>query len=157
MIRWEQGAPISVIRERLTPALEGWRGTPWAEGQRVRGVASMCFGFVCGVLDELFGKRLPDEDVPLDAEMRTRKSALAAMLRVRRFYRPNRVVREPFVWPGDVVVMGPDGRASHAAIVGPRPDELWETTRGSEVGPTHLAALGARRDRIVRIYRMVGS
>lgn len=154
MIRWEQGSPLPVIRERLEPVLEAWRGTPWAEGQRVRGVASMCFGFVCGVLDELFGRRIPDELVPLDAEMRTRRGALAAMLRVRRFYRPNVVVLDRVVWPGDVVVMGPDGRASHAAIVGLNQDELWETTRGSQVGPTHFAALGARRDRVVRVYRM---
>ena len=154
MIRWEAGEPPAVIRERLEPALEGWRGTPWAEGQRVRGVAAMCFGFVCGVLDELFGLRLPDELVPRDGQMRTRRGALAAMLRVRRFYRPNRIVLGPAVWPGDVVVMGPDGRAAHAAIVGPNPDELWETARGSQVGPTHLAALAARGERIVRVYRM---
>ena len=154
MIRWDEGEPLPIIGERLRPVLESWRGTPWAEGQRVRGVAAMCFGFVCGVLDELFGLRLPDELVPRDAQMRRRRGALAAMLRVRRFYRPNRVVLGPVVWPGDVVVMGPDGRAAHAAIVGPNPDELWETTRGASVRPTHLAALSARRDRIVRIYRM---
>ena len=45
-------------------------------------------------------------------------------------------------------------RVDQAQIVGPNPDELWETARGSQVAPTHLAALAARGERIVRVYRM---
>lgn len=116
------------IRTRIRDVLESWRGTRYCPGQQQKQVAVDCVRFATGVVDELYGgERAPIETLPPDAALHSRKSAIAAMRRIRRLYEPLARVVDARLQPMDLVVTGPrSGGPGHLLVVGWRPRTLWE-------------------------------
>ena len=55
-------ATMIEVERAVEAVCEGWEGTPYARGQRMKGVAVDCANFICGVLDELGD--YPGADIP---------------------------------------------------------------------------------------------
>lgn len=111
-----------------------WEGTPYREGQSVRGVGTFCTAFVCAVLDELYqdGRATSLPEIPTDASMHDRSTALAGLRWFLRRYPEHAEVTSGKIQPGDVLVTGPSGGGpGHAILVGPRENTLWQCSGGS--------------------------
>ena len=115
------------VSKRLEHILRSWEGTGYIPGQRSRGVAADCVGFVTGVLDELDGReRGRTGDIPPDAAFHSPLKAWGAIARLRRLYKPCKAWRGNVLEPADIVVVGPTGGGpAHIMLVGPRPNTLW--------------------------------
>lgn len=132
-----RAAEGSFVR-RLERILGEWEGTPYRNGQSLKGVGTFCTAFLCSVLDELYRKAQPTPlpDIPPDAAMHDPERARGGLRWFLETY-PNHVRVEPeidgpykgrrIVQPGDVLVSGPvGGGPGHAILVGPRENTLWQ-------------------------------
>lgn len=144
------------VHTRIREVLESWRGTRYCPGQQQKGVAVDCVRFATGVVDELYGgERAPIETLPPDAALHSKRSAVAAMRRIRRLYEPLTRVVHGQLQPMDLVVTGErSGGPGHLLMVGWRPRTMWETGRqavqqiGWEIGRSE----GSRP--VFRVYRL---
>ncbi len=133
-----ESAGVSV---RIHEVLESWVGTPYMEGQGVRGVATDCVRAVAGVLNDLFGYvRAPLERLPQDVALHAPDTARAALRRFLAIYQPHRRLErgEP-VEAGDVLVAGYNG-PGHALIAGA---SQWSLYHATEFAGFHRAGRSA--------------
>lgn len=145
-LRWEAGDEPT--RGRLRAILEPWLGTPYVAGQRLRGVAADCVGFVCAVMDEMLGRAdTPRERLPRDAALNHPARARAFMRTMLERYAPvEEVAPGEAALPGDILVTGVlGGGPGHVIIVGPDPCTTWQAG-GREVvrGGWNLCDLSQR-------------
>lgn len=124
----------SRLARRMGRIMAEWEGTPYLDGQCVKGVGTFCTAFVCSVLDELYGKDRPTPlpEIPTDAAMHDPAKAREGLRWFLSHY-PNHEKRvDPHVQPGDVLVTGPRGGGpGHAILVGPCENTLWQCSGGS--------------------------
>ncbi|MCZ2418680.1 MAG: hypothetical protein LC123_02395 [Burkholderiales bacterium] len=140
----------------LDRAIEKWRGTPYRVGQQAPGKGVDCVRFVCGVLDDVTGRRTPIRTLPNDASMHARDSAVATMHHIRKLYLPNDVVTDGTIEPGDLIVTAPIGKSGgpgHAIIAGTKPWHLWESTLEG-VRRIGLSGVTTEHYRIAAVYRI---
>lgn len=146
---------LTPVLERLLGILDGWRGTPYASGQRRRGSGADCVGFVCGALDDLDGRaRASDPRIPPDTALHDPRKSVSAVRGLLETYLPWERVESGLLQPGDVLVVGPRGAGpSHAMLVGPVRNTVWHCTAGAGV---HQAgwALGTGYERLHAAYRL---
>lgn len=134
-------------RERLMQVIHSWEGTPWIDGQQLRGRGVDCVRFVVGVLDELYRYDKPPVPVlPQHLGLHNRSDAIKATHAIASRY-PHVVVTEPE--PGDIVVVniGEQGGPGHVAIFGDPPRLVWHAV--SKVGVCFSSASS-----ITRIYKI---
>lgn len=119
------------VTARLREILEGWKGTRYGSGQRCRGVAADCLGFVCGALDDIDGRpRAQDPSIPPDAALHDPYRAREAIRDLLAVYEPWTAV-EGSLQPFDIVVAGPHGGGpGHALLVGPDRNTTWSCSQG---------------------------
>jgi hypothetical protein len=125
--------PISpVIETHIHEVLESWVGTPYMDGQNVKGVGCDCVRFVTGAIDELFGRELiPIPKLPSDACLHDREASMRVMRIILEKYQPlEDVLEEGTLEPGDIIVNGPPtGGPGHAMFAGVQPNTLYQATR----------------------------
>lgn len=109
-----------------------------------------CVRFGAGFYDEMYGfKRAETARLPQDTALHSRKTAIEAMLLIRRLYMPNIAVLDGSIEPGDAIVEGPwGGGPGHLLIAGVEPFTLWEATR---TGVKHRGMNTYQQ--IYRVYR----
>lgn len=143
----------SEARAALAAALLPWEGTPYLVGQQTRGAGVDCVRFVCGVLDELYGKKTPIETLPQDAALHVPGRATVAMGRIWKLYQPNIEVLDGTIEPGDILITGRLGAGpGHAMIAGPRRWILWESTNDG-VHYTGLGGIAASGHVLSHVFR----
>lgn len=139
---------------RMGRILNDWEGTPYADGQSVKGVGTFCTAFVCAVLDELYRKERPTPmpEIPSDAAMHDRATAIAGLHWFLRHYPENERQDGDLVQPGDILITGPvGGGPGHAMFVGPRENTLWQCS-GESVHYTGMHLPDVYR--LFAVYRM---
>jgi len=129
-------------------------GTQYLPGQCCKGVAVDCVGFVLGVLMDLSGETgFVRAEWPQDASMHDAKGSFKAMKVIAENFKPYKIIRDGFIEPGDVIVVGPHGGGpGHGMIVGARKNTIWHAT-GDGVQYTGISHLWLTDQRIFRIYR----
>ncbi len=118
------------IERRLTRILGEWERTPYDTKFSEKQVGSSCAGFICRVLDELYG-RSPTEllNIPNDISFHNRNGAMAGLKWFLQAYPEAQQVTDMKVQPGDIIITQPEGGGpGHALIVGPRENTMWQTT-----------------------------
>ena len=107
---------------RLASILEAWEGTPYSKTEHRPGVGVSCAGFLCAVLDGLYGNLEPTlpPDTPPDAQHHDRATAMRGMRWFLERYPAHVKVSDGVVEPGDILVTGPVcGGPGHGMLVGP--------------------------------------
>lgn len=129
------------ILRRLGRIFQQWDSTPYVLGQCKPRVGTYCTAFVCAVLDELYRQPLATlPDIPHDAGMHDRETAMAGLRWFLRRYPNHGEVTDGWVQPGDVLVTGPRGGGpGHAILVGTRENTLWQCSGKSGVHFTGMA------------------
>jgi cell wall-associated NlpC family hydrolase len=142
-------------QERFRAALERWRGTPYASGQRAPGAGADCMGFVLGVVDDVDGRsRAHDPRIPPDTALHDPKRSARAVRDILAVYAPWERVENGLLQPLDILIVGPAGAGpSHGMIVGPTRNTIWHCTPTAGV---HQAGwcLGTGYDRLHHVYRL---
>jgi hypothetical protein len=130
--RW---APLSLpnaipVLAELENILLAWSHTEYGSGQRCRGIAADCIGFVCGALDDIDGRaRARDPRIPPDSALHDPERSKQAMRDILAVYEPWVPVRDALE-PFDVVIVGPAGGGpGHAMLVGTRRNTLWHCSQ----------------------------
>lgn len=131
LLKW---VPFEV--PQLAGILESWEGTPYRDQIPLRGAAGgcSCFGFVCVILDTLYGR--PGKHLvglPPDVSLHDPELARAAMRWFLTRYPAERIDSDE-IQPGDIVVTSPGvaGVPGHVMLVGPRKNTLWHSV--DEIG-----------------------
>lgn len=120
---------VTDYRHRLQRILYEWHGTPYRAGWQLKKVGTDCVRFTCGVLDELCHREATEiETLPFDASLHDREGAIRGMLAIRQRFRPNEQVKDEFIEPGDILVVGPKGSPGHAMLVGCQPHHYWHAS-----------------------------
>lgn len=143
------------IRDRLQEVLVSWLGTPYREGQCVKGMGCNCVFLGAGVLDELFGMEDRRKVPVLDPEVSVwnDKKSWSVVRAMRTLWHGSDEV--DFIEPGDLLVCrGTDSRTSpanpgHLMIASADPNIIFETSKNLGVYSTRLSH--ARP--VIRIYR----
>lgn len=148
----DEPAALLAIERALRP----WEGTPYLVGQQCPrtpegGGGVDCVRFVCGVLDELYGRKTPIATLPQDAALHVPGRATVAMGKIWKLYAPNEEVKDGSIEPGDILVTGRAG-PGHAMIAGPRRWELWEATN-VRVRRTGLGGIAAQGHVLSHVFR----
>lgn len=133
VLSWCQPPALVPAAARLDQILTKWRGTPYVDQQPVPGPQGGvgCFGFVCAVLDALYGREGAEiPGLPGDTGLNNPERAKAAMRWFLERYNVERV-GDGSIEPGDIVVvtLGKTGAPGHVMLVGPRKNALWHTLR----------------------------
>lgn len=137
-LEWRDLDTCACVKPRLLKILQSWEGTPYMDGQRLRGVATNCIGFASGVLDELYGSESSFPRLPPDTAMHNRREAMRIMRTMMRAFQHEQAI--DYVEPGDVLVTGElGGGPGHIIVVGER--QLWQSTRFFGVRPTGLGLI----------------
>lgn len=142
------------IELRLARILGEWERTPFASGQCRKQMGASCQGFLAGLLDELYGRRVESKIpiLPIDIGLHNRRKAKAGMKWFMRNYPNHERVNDGFVEPGDLVVVGPsDGGPGHCMFVGPRENTLWHSVEGSGVCYTGMSL--PSQNKLYAVYR----
>ena len=157
-LRWEplsgDLSPMAALKAsgELRHLLQGWRGTRYAAGQSVRGVATSCIGFVGSIVRELAAIDFATKaEIPTDTAFHSPVRARSEMRRIlRAFGAELEVVEGDTVQPADIVVTGPSrGGPAHLLVVGWRRNTLWE------VGSHCVIERGwTISGRVVRVFRL---
>lgn len=144
----------ALVLEKLRSILESWQDTKYGSGQRCRGVAADCIGFVSGALDDIDGRpRAQDPRVPVDSCLHDPERSRAAVRDLLDVYKPWVSVSRD-LQPFDVVVAGPAGGGpGHVLLVGPQRNTLWHCSQGQGV---HMSgwALGEGYESSHAAYRL---
>lgn len=152
---WDPG--VESTRVKLQGILESWKGTPYMEGARSKGVGVDCVRFVVSVFDELAGTSTDITTLPRDAHLHAAALSRAAMHQILTLFTPTTPVYDRALLPGDVLVTGPPGGGpGHAMIVGYETNTLWEASRDG-VLKTSFAAASTNNRIIFRIIRIVNT
>lgn len=136
------------IHERVNEVLSSWGGTPYANGQIVKGVASYCAAFPVAVLDELFSVDLP---IPKLSFHRTTTAKRNLKFMLERYKEECSVLQlEPrSLEPGDVLVLG-EQSPTHCMIVGGTVNHFWHSN-----SPLGVVRTGCGfHSQILRVYRV---
>jgi hypothetical protein len=141
---------------QIEKALERWRDTPYASGQRSAGYGADCIGFACGAVDDVDGRpRASDPRVPADSCLHDPERSRAAVRRLLAVYEPwIEIPKGDPLQPLDFLVVGPAGGGpGHVILVGPRRNTLWHCTLSAGV---HQAgwALGTGYEILHHAYRL---
>ena len=124
--------PITSLQTvaRLREILLAWKPTKYGSGQRCRGVAADCLGFVCGALDEADGRpRAQDPRIPPDTALHDPERARAAIRDLLAIYAPVFAVEGP-LQPFDIILAGPiGGGPGHALLVGTERNTTWSCSQ----------------------------
>lgn len=142
--------------ERVHQIASSWERTPYMALQSNKGGGVDCIRFVCGVADELYGySRGPAITLPPDQALHDREGAIAAMKALCRRYEPlDDATEDPFIEPGDIIVVGPmGGGPGHAMIVGGHRGHVWECLQPLGVQRSGMPLLGESLE-LFRIYRV---
>lgn len=117
-----------------------WEGTPYLSGQRIPGRGVDCVGFLCGVLDELFGLD-PDKLPPSEL-------GLSETLRLAKRY-PHQKLKWPYhgAQMGDVFLCGREG-IGHCYIA--FSDKILFHADGAQVSRTGISSL-AKWEKLVML------
>lgn len=129
----DRAAEGNLLR-RMDRILAEWEGTPYRDGQSVKGVGTFCTAFVCAVLDELYRRTpaTPLPQIPTDASMHDRATAWRGLRWFLSHYPAHEALECTIVQPGDILVTGPQsGGPGHAIFVGPRENTLWQCSGGA--------------------------
>lgn len=120
------------IERRLARILGEWELTPYDTKFADKGIGSSCAGFVCRVLDELYGQSKTDlPSIPTDISFHSPSGALASLKWFMRAFPQAKRIKDGWVQPGDVIITKPThGGPGHAMIVGPRENTLWQNIKG---------------------------
>lgn len=151
---------LASAQRRLGEVLETWRRTPYASGQRLRGVAADCIGGVFGSIDDMDGRqRAQDPSLPSDTALHSPKSAYKAVAAIRRIYAPAKRLRpvdgKIRVQPGDLLVVGTSlGGPGHLMIVGAKRNTIWHASNSAEGFCQTGWALGDGFERLFAVYRL---
>lgn len=124
----------NALLRRMERILSQWEGTPYHEGQSLKGVGTFCTAFICSVLDELYQNRRPTPlpEIPTDAAMHDRATAMRGLRWFLSHYPQHEEITSTIVQPGDILVTGPvGGGPGHGILVGPRENTLWQCSGGS--------------------------
>lgn len=143
--------------ERVHKIASSWENTKYMPLQSRKGGGVDCIRFVCGVADELYGySRGPAITLPPDQSLHDREGAIAAMKALCRRYEPLAdVTSDPFIEPGDIIVVGPvGGGPGHAMIVGGYRGHVWECLQEQGVQRSGMPAFGDILE-LFRIYRVL--
>ena len=112
--------------------LEKWEGTPYMEGQRLRGVAVDCVNFFAAVYDDLCG--FTESPAPVlklrgDRALHDRTSTMKVMRTLIQAYAPNCRIDDGSIEPGDVAVTGPiGGGPGHVLIASNETNSFFHAT-----------------------------
>lgn len=106
--------------ERIAGVLTSWLGTRYHRDAPVRGVGAGCAGFVCAVLDEVFGLTEP---LPFAAEVEFSNETIPIARALVRRYDLRVVAGRPTVL--DVLAIRQHGGKLHLMLAGPRLNTLW--------------------------------
>jgi cell wall-associated NlpC family hydrolase len=140
-LKWSCHLPEPVIA-KMTSTLATWERTPYADGSsQVPGSGVSCLGFICVVLDALYGRAgAPIFDLPADVGLTDPAVSKAAMRWFLERYSVERVGGLE-IQPGDILVVsnGEAGTPDHLMLVGPRKNTLWHSTECVGVHYTGLA------------------
>jgi len=118
------------LTARLARILKQWEGTPYGPFRQTKGRSADCVGFICAVLNELYGMPETRLNMPSDIEFKSRLRAKEAIETIKENY-PHIDINGDVLEPGDVVVLG--NGVVHAMIVGPQKNTIWHTTQGTGV------------------------
>lgn len=120
----------AAIEAHVQRVLDSWVGTPYRDGQQVKGVGTDCVRFVVATIDELFGRPCqPIPKLPGDACLHDRASAMRVMRIILEKYQPMEEVVNGTLEPGDVLVVGPPrGGPGHAMFAGARRNTIYQAT-----------------------------
>ena len=151
------GRPVdtAALVNRMDRVLSLWAGTPYGSGQRCRGAAADCIGFVFGAIDDVDGRpRAQAPSMPPDSALHDPDASAAALAALRALYEPVEPVPSGApVEPFDILVVGPRlAGPSHAMLVGTSAGHLWHCTPhagvhrgGWALGPGYESLRGAFR------------
>jgi hypothetical protein len=142
-LQWANSGLLPQIQAAFASELARWEGTPYRDQQPVPGPDGgvSCLGFVCAVLDGLYGR--PCETIiglPPDIGLHDPEAAKRAMRFMLTRY-PLQRVEGTGIEPGDVLVVG-HGRTcapGHVMLVGSRKNALWHSTEEIGVHYTGLS------------------
>lgn len=116
---------------QVRTVLDSWAGTPYREGERIKGKGVDCVNFAAGFLDEMRMQEHPTEirrlrgDRCLSAKGGTQK-AMKAFLRA---YDPMHEQQSAYyIEPGDLAVTGVEG-PGHVLIAGATPNTWYHAVR----------------------------
>lgn len=139
---------------RLESVCQSWEGTPYLEGQCLKGKAADCIHFFSGTMDELYGSSRTQELRRLrgDVSLHNKEAVVRAMRAILKVF-PERVeVLDNTLEPGDVVVTGPaNGGPGHVMLAGGRRGILWHCTRQTGVQQTGYGILTL--EKLFAVYR----
>lgn len=143
------------ILGRLRSILQSWEHTPYRSRACVKKVGADCVRYGLAIIDELRGlDRLSQvQTVSDDVCMHDAKTAFETVSRIEGIYQPLERVWEPYIEPGDLILVGPPGGGpGHLQIVGPDPNTIWHCDRGTGVCRTGMGVRDGH-ERIFRAYR----
>lgn len=142
-LQWANPGTLEPQFARLASELARWEGTPYIDQDPVPGAQGgvSCFGFVCAVLDALYGRAGSTiVGLPRDIGLHDPETAKAAMKWFLARY-PVERVQGLGMQPGDILVIGHGnaGSPGHVMLVGPRKNALWHSTEDVGVHYTGLS------------------
>jgi len=143
--------------EKLLRVLRAWEGTPYAVGQKCRGVAADCIRAGHGVVEDWSGQKLPETPrLPPDTALHNRRGAIAQMREMRACFPPHRVRRDGIATAGSIVVTGHvHGGPGHMLLVGPERNTLWQA--GTIGFGRHGWGLQLGWQHLWRVFEFIGS
>ncbi|MCP4612149.1 MAG: hypothetical protein GY845_25925 [Planctomycetes bacterium] len=150
--KWRTRSGYSL--DKLASVLQGWLGTPYREGQAVKGVGVDCVRFGVSVACEM--ANIDMIDVPRDAPLTSTfspKKAFATVKKIRDqlpMYKQAEIKRITVIYPGDLIIARRGEGPGHILVVGTKPHSLYHAINGSGVAKTGTSAIG----QIEFIWRM---
>lgn len=134
-----------------------WRQTPYIHGAALKGIGADCVGFVCKVVDQLYGIDTYSKRPFYSAAHGFRDcNANAELVRFFRTNWPSEVIEPALdgkleVEPGDIIVTRASLGVGHISMVGPVKNTVWHSTQGSGVEMIGLCSVGE----VVKAYKLL--
>jgi hypothetical protein len=147
--------PLSLEQIRLREAIDIWEGTPYSPGQCLAGVGVDCLRFVAAVASYMEGREIPPiRSLPQDTAFHQPEEARKAIRQLMsNFPRWSRVRKVDALYPGDLLVVGPNGIPAHGMVVSSKKNQL---IHASPQGVVPAAAQFDNSRRFCALYRMGG-
>lgn len=150
-LRWSTERLPMPLEQRLSSAIDIWKGTPYHEGAQRPQAGVDCWRFVSAVADEMRCRawtKLPR--MIADVAMHNPERARAALRWAMREHELEDIGGSE-VRAGDCVIAGPkDGGPGHAMLAGPD-GFLWHVTQREGVDRTGLTTHGLDFYTILRV------
>lgn len=155
---WRKLRLDNQIEDRINTVLRSWEGTPYMGGQQMKGQGVDCIRFCCGFLDDMYGyRRIELPRLPPDTAFHNKEKAEELVRWVLEQYRPNRLVTDHTIEPGDFLFSYPEGGGpSHGMIFG-ADGRIWHANGrpGRKGGVKGVGlSLMARAQAKVEIWRL---